>query len=56
MIVTPHVASATPESKERIFRMALDQVLQVIRGERPPNLVNPEAWEAVTAKRSEVLR
>ncbi len=42
VIVTPHVASGTPESKERIFRTAFRQVLQVIGGEEPDHLVNPE--------------
>ncbi len=44
VIVTPHVASATAEGKARMFRTAFDQVLQVLQGERPDHLVNPEVW------------
>ena len=44
VVVTPHVASGTTAGKRRIFRMAFDQVLQVLKGERPPHLVNPEVW------------
>ena len=45
IVVTPHVASATPEGKTRMFVGALQQVVQVLKGERPPHLVNPEVWE-----------
>ncbi|CAN5809161.1 hypothetical protein BH24DEI2_BH24DEI2_17230 [soil metagenome] len=44
VVVTPHVASATPEGKTRMFVGALEQVVQVLKGERPPHLVNPEVW------------
>ncbi len=45
VVVTPHVASATPEGKTRMFVGALQGVVQVFRGERPANLVNPEVWD-----------
>lgn len=44
VIATPHIAGATPASKDRLWSTAIQQVLQVLRGERPANLVNPEAW------------
>lgn len=47
VIVTPHVASGTVEGRERIFRIALDQVLMVLAGLRPDHLVNPEVWPRV---------
>lgn len=50
VVVTPHVASGTHEGKRRIFRMALDQALQVLNGERPPHLLNPAAWSDVEAR------
>lgn len=50
VIVTPHVAAGTPEAKYRNFFGALDQVIQVISGERPPHLVNPDVWPAVLAR------
>jgi D-3-phosphoglycerate dehydrogenase len=43
VIATPHVAGATLASKDRLWRMAITQALQVLRGEMPANLVNPGA-------------
>jgi D-3-phosphoglycerate dehydrogenase len=43
VIATPHVAGATLASKDRLWRIAITQALQVLRGETPPNLVNPSA-------------
>ena len=34
-MVTPHVASATPEGKTRMFVGALEGVVQVLKGETP---------------------
>lgn len=44
VIATPHVASATAAGRRRLWEGALVQVLQVLRGERPTHLLNPEAW------------
>jgi len=41
VIATPHIAGATLASKDRLWRIAITQALQVLRGETPPNLVNP---------------
>ena len=50
VVITPHVASATVVGKQRLVVHALEQVLQVLRGERPPHLINPEVWPAVRAR------
>jgi D-3-phosphoglycerate dehydrogenase len=44
VVATPHIAGATGASKDRMWHEAIIQALQVLRGERPPNLVNPEVW------------
>ena len=44
VIVTPHIASSTPEGRMRIFGDALRQVSQVLSGRRPDHMVNPEVW------------
>ena len=44
VIATPHIAGATTAGKERLWRAALTQALQVLQGERPPHLVNLEVW------------
>lgn len=51
VIITPHIASGTTVGKQRIFQLALSQALMVIRGERPPNLVNPDVWQHVMERR-----
>lgn len=45
VIVTPHVASSTRAGRERMERMAFEQVRQTLAGARPSNLVNPLAWK-----------
>lgn len=52
IVVTPHVASATWEGKRRMFRSAFAQALQVLAGERPAHLVNPEVWDAFESGRT----
>lgn len=49
-VVTPHIASGTTEGRRRIFKTALEQVLSVLNGERPPNLVNGATWDKVRAR------
>ena len=44
VIATPHIAAATGASKDRLWRTAIGQALQVLGGERPAHLVNPEVW------------
>ena len=48
VVVTPHIASATAESKVRIFRAAFEQVVQGLAGQRPDHLVNPDVWDGRT--------
>jgi D-3-phosphoglycerate dehydrogenase len=49
VIATPHIAGATQASKDRLWHAAITQALQVLRGERPPHLVNPEVWPHLRA-------
>ncbi|HZG67317.1 MAG TPA: D-glycerate dehydrogenase [Herpetosiphonaceae bacterium] len=43
-LVVPHVASATVETRTRMALVAARNLIAALRGERPPFLVNPEAW------------
>jgi D-3-phosphoglycerate dehydrogenase len=43
-ICTPHIGSFTGASVERMQVMACEQIVQVLRGERPKDLVNREVW------------
>jgi phosphoglycerate dehydrogenase-like enzyme len=44
VVATPHISSFTDRGRLAMSQGAVEQVLQVLRGERPPFLVNPEAW------------
>jgi phosphoglycerate dehydrogenase-like enzyme len=44
VVATPHIASYTDGGVAAMSRGSVDAVLQVIRGERPANLLNPAAW------------
>lgn len=42
VVATPHIAGITLASKERMWRMAIDNAIKVVTGERPSSIVNPE--------------
>jgi len=42
VILTPHLAAVTQEARARAGVAAADEMLHILRGERPRNLVNPE--------------
>ncbi len=44
VVATPHISSFTDRGRQAMSQGAVEQTLQVLRGERPPYLVNPEAW------------
>lgn len=46
VIVTPHFCAMTAESLYNMGTMVAQGVLDVLNGQRPPYLVNPEIWEA----------
>lgn len=44
VVVTPHIASSTVVGRDRMMRMAIEQALLALDGERPNHLVNEAAW------------
>jgi phosphogluconate 2-dehydrogenase len=44
VVATPHIGSATHETREAMAQCAVDNLLSALAGERPMNLVNPKAW------------
>jgi len=50
VIATGHVAGATQASKDRLIEGAIQQALNVLRGERPPFLLNPDVWPLPDAR------
>ena len=45
VLLTPHLAGSTRESRARASVRAADETLRMLAGEKPRNLVNPEAWD-----------
>ena len=45
VVLAPHIGSASTETRSKMADMAVDNLLSVLRGERPENIVNPEVWE-----------
>lgn len=50
VVVTPHVGAGTANAKRRIFGSAFRQVMQVLNGQRPSHLINPEVWDRPRVK------
>lgn len=42
-LVVPHIGSASLATRRKMSAMAADNLLAALRGERPPNVLNPEA-------------
>ncbi|MFN8373672.1 MAG: hydroxyacid dehydrogenase [Anaerolineae bacterium] len=45
VIATPHIGGVTVGSRSRFWQEAVMQAVQVLKGERPANLVNPEVMK-----------
>jgi len=43
-LLLPHLGSATIATRAAMSRIAGENIVAALRGERPPNPVNPEAW------------
>jgi lactate dehydrogenase-like 2-hydroxyacid dehydrogenase len=48
LVITPHIASASRSTRERMSVMAAENVLAGLRGERLPNCVNPEVYKKLS--------
>ncbi|MBE3583356.1 MAG: D-glycerate dehydrogenase [Limnochordaceae bacterium] len=46
-VLLPHLGSASRETREKMATMAVDDLLALLRGERPAHLVNPEVWSKI---------
>jgi glyoxylate reductase len=45
VILTPHIASATWEAREKMGNQAVDAILSATSGQKPENIVNDEVWD-----------
>jgi glyoxylate reductase len=46
VVLAPHIASASLETRTRMACMAAENVTALFQGQRPPNLLNPEVLKA----------
>ena len=44
VVLTPHIGSASYETRSQMAEMVAKNVLMALEGKLPPNCVNPEAW------------
>jgi len=45
VVATPHMGSATHETREAMARCAVENMISALTGERPKDLVNKDAWK-----------
>ena len=45
VVLAPHIASASYETRLRMALMAAENLVAGLTGKRPPNLVNPEVFQ-----------
>jgi lactate dehydrogenase-like 2-hydroxyacid dehydrogenase len=45
VVLTPHLGSAALDTRERLAGIAVDNIIAVIEGRRPPNIFNPEIYK-----------
>jgi D-3-phosphoglycerate dehydrogenase len=50
VVATAHTAGVTHEARRNVAVMGAEQVAGVLKGGRPPRLVNPEAWPAYAVR------
>jgi glyoxylate reductase len=45
VVMTPHIASATWEAREKMGEQAVTAILDILSSKKPENIVNEEIWE-----------
>jgi len=43
-VLTPHSASLTVESKIKMAVTVVEEVVRILKGEKPNHLANPKVW------------
>ena len=55
VILNPHIAGVTVESRRELAAGAVRQLDTIISGTRPPRLLNPDAWDAYAVRFEQAL-
>jgi gluconate 2-dehydrogenase len=44
VILTPHIASATTQARDKMGQQAVEAILSVLEDKKPENIVNDDVW------------
>jgi lactate dehydrogenase-like 2-hydroxyacid dehydrogenase len=44
-VLAPHIGSASVETRRKMSMLAAENAVAALEGRRPPNLLNPDAWD-----------
>jgi D-3-phosphoglycerate dehydrogenase / 2-oxoglutarate reductase len=55
VLVSPHTAGITRQSRHNIAKIAAEQMLDILDGKKPPRLLNPEVWPAYQERFQRIL-
>jgi len=55
VVVSPHNAGITRQSRHNIAKIAAEQVLDILDGKKPPRLLNPEVWPIYRERFARIL-
>ncbi|KAG0767224.1 hypothetical protein G6F22_017684 [Rhizopus arrhizus] len=50
VVATFHTAGVTHEARRNVAQSSATQLIAMLRGERPPQLLNPEVWPVAAAR------
>jgi D-3-phosphoglycerate dehydrogenase len=50
VVATYHTAGVTSEARRNMATFAAEQIIGILKGGRPPRLINPEAWPAYSRR------
>ncbi|HPA89258.1 MAG TPA: hydroxyacid dehydrogenase [Quisquiliibacterium sp.] len=56
VVATYHTAGVTHEARRNMAAISADQLVRLLRGERPPRLINPEVWPAYVKRFETILQ
>jgi D-3-phosphoglycerate dehydrogenase / 2-oxoglutarate reductase len=55
VLVSPHTAGITRQSRHNIAKIAAEQMLDILDGKKPPRLLNPEVWDTYRDRFTRIL-
>lgn len=55
VVVSPHNAGVTRQSRHNIARIAAEQMIDILDGKKPPRLLNPDVWPTYRERFARIL-